>query len=352
MTGAGWGRWGANDERGALNLVDSQAVRRGLDAARRGQVLPLGLPVQSRQVPVVPPRPPVLHTMLVDGADFEAGARRGPNGFQVADDHLSLACHSGTHIDALSHVARDGLMYNGIPASEVRSTTGARRLGIDRVGGIVCRGVLIDVLGAANGRLDPGRPIRVADLERALNRMAVQLQPGDAVLVRTGWLARFDPGDPNRRKVGIDRRASDIDDPRAGPIKMHQNHGIDYRQRIAVCLQPRLFEKAQRTRSRVSAGIGREFHPLQPEINPFSMMLSDSDGRPVHTGLGIQRAVRDAGAGTASTSSCCGRNPRTGSGNGIIGIGWDVQAPGRCATQVLPKHAVVVKPSSAGGAVV
>jgi kynurenine formamidase len=206
MTGAGWGRWGANDERGALNLVDAPAVRRGLNAARLGQVLPLGLPVQARQVPVMPPRPPVLHTMLVDGADFEAGARRGPNGFQFADDHLSMACHSGTHIDALSHVARDGLMYNGIPASEVRSSTGARRLGIDRVGGIVCRGVLIDVLGAANEPLEAGRAIGVGDVERALNRMAVQLQPGDAALIRTGWLARFDSADPSwyQGEPGID----------------------------------------------------------------------------------------------------------------------------------------------------
>ncbi|HYW27540.1 MAG TPA: cyclase family protein [Terriglobales bacterium] len=210
MTGAGWGRWGANDERGALNLVDAQAVRRGLDAARLGQVLPLGLPVQARQVPVMPPRPPVLHTMLVDGADFEAGARRGGNGFQFADDHLSMACHSGTHIDALSHVARDGLMYNGIPASEVRSSTGARRLGIDRVGGIVCRGVLIDVVGASGGPLEPGRVIGVGDVERALNRMAVQLQPGDAALVRTGWLSRFDPQDPSwyRAEPGLDVEAA------------------------------------------------------------------------------------------------------------------------------------------------
>jgi len=209
MSGAGWGRWGENDERGALNLVDGQAVRRGLDAARRGQVLSLGLPVQSRHVPVVPPRPPVLHTMLVDGADFEAGARRGANGFQFADDHLSMACHSGTHIDALSHVARDGLMYNGIPAREVRSSTGARRLGIDQVGGIVCRGVLIDVLGAA-GPMEAGRPIRVGDVERALGRMAVQLQPGDAALVRTGWLARFDQRDPSwyEGEPGIDVEAA------------------------------------------------------------------------------------------------------------------------------------------------
>jgi kynurenine formamidase len=206
MSGAAWGRWGKDDERGALNLLDARAVRRGLEAARRGQVIPLGLPVQARQVPVLPPRPPVLHTMLVDGADFEAGARRAPNGFQFADDHLSMACHSGTHIDALSHVARNGLMYNGIPASEVRSPTGARRLGIDKVGGIVCRGVLIDVLGAANGPLAPGRAIGVGDVERALNRMAVQLQPGDAVLIRTGWLSRFDPHDATwyESEPGID----------------------------------------------------------------------------------------------------------------------------------------------------
>jgi kynurenine formamidase len=209
MTPASWGRWGDDDERGALNLLDAGAVRRGLAAAQHGRVVPLGLPVQARRVPVLPPRPPVLHTMLVDGADFEAGARRGPNGSQFADDHLSLACHSGTHIDALSHVARDGLMYNGMPASEVRSATGARRLGIDKVGGIVCRGVLLDVLGAAGGPLDAGRAITVADLEQALARAAVELQPGDAALVRTGWLARFDERDRSwyEGEPGIDVEA-------------------------------------------------------------------------------------------------------------------------------------------------
>lgn len=210
MTGPNWGRWGDDDERGALNLLDADAVRRGLAAAREGRVVPLGLPVQSRRVPVLPPRPPVLHTMLVDGADFEAGARRGPNGVQFADDHLSLACHSGTHIDALSHVARDGLMFNGMPAREVRSATGARRLGIDRVGGIVCRGVLLDVLATAGGPLEAGRAITVADLEAAAGAQGVELLPGDAALVRTGWLARFDERDPSwyAGEPGIDVEAA------------------------------------------------------------------------------------------------------------------------------------------------
>ena len=189
-----WRRWGDEDERGALNLLDAAAVQRGLAAARLGEVVPLGLPVQARRVPVMPPRPPVLHTMLVDGADFEAGARRGPNGLQFADDHLSMACHSGTHLDALSHIARNGVMYNGVPASEVRSATGARRLGIDKVGGIVCRGVLLDVLHQS-ARLEAGQAITVSDLQRALNHADTELKPGDAVLIQTGWLARFDEND-------------------------------------------------------------------------------------------------------------------------------------------------------------
>lgn len=192
-----WGRWGEDDERGALNLVDAAAVRRALAAAERGEVIPLGLPVQSRRVPVTPPRPTVLHTMLVDGADFAAGARRGPNGFQFADDHLSMAVHSGTHIDALSHVARDGLMYNGVPATEVRSVGGARRLGIEGVGGVVCRGVLLDVAGENGGRLEAGHAIGVRDLEGALERAGTHLEPGDAALIRTGWLAEFDERDPH-----------------------------------------------------------------------------------------------------------------------------------------------------------
>jgi kynurenine formamidase len=207
-----WGRWGDDDERGALNLLDEAAVLRGLAAARRGLVIPLGLPVQARRVPVLPPRPPVLHTMLVDGADFEAGAPRGPGGAQFADDHLSMACHSGTHVDALSHVAREGVMYNGFSAREVRSASGARRLGIEKMGGVVCRGVLLDLLGMAadtGGTLEAGHVIGVEHLRRALERARVELQPGDAVLLRTGWLARFDENDRAwyRGEPGIDVEA-------------------------------------------------------------------------------------------------------------------------------------------------
>ena len=39
-----WGRWGADDRRGTLNLIDEAAVRRGLAAARQGRVFSLSIP--------------------------------------------------------------------------------------------------------------------------------------------------------------------------------------------------------------------------------------------------------------------------------------------------------------------
>src|SRR6266508_813421 len=158
-------RWAADDERGALNLIDQASVRRALGAARLCRVVALGIPLNSR-TPVLPPRPPVLHAMLVDGADYSAGARRAPNGFQFADDYLAMAIHSGTNLDALSHVARTGIMYNGIPATEVRSRSGATRLGVEKVGGIVCRGILLDV--ASTKPWEPSRVITTSDLQQAM----------------------------------------------------------------------------------------------------------------------------------------------------------------------------------------
>ena len=38
------GRWGADDQRGTLNLVDTAAVLRGVAAARQGKVFSLAIP--------------------------------------------------------------------------------------------------------------------------------------------------------------------------------------------------------------------------------------------------------------------------------------------------------------------
>ena len=186
-----WGRWGDDDERGTLNLAGPDAVS-------------LGIPLRARATPVVPPRPSIVHLMALDGADYEAGSPRADNGFQFADDYLALSCHTGTHVDALSHVGRDGAMYNGHPTTSVRSTTGARKLGIERFGSLATRGVLLDIPAALGVEtLGDHVEIGVADIELALG--GLELEPGDAVLIRTGWLERYDGADPSwyEREPGI-----------------------------------------------------------------------------------------------------------------------------------------------------
>jgi kynurenine formamidase len=121
-----------------------------------------------------------------DGGDYAAGARR-PGGFQFAEDTVVMPLHIGTHIDALCHAWCDDCLYNGFPGQGTRSTSGALRCGIDKMPPIVTRGVLLDLVRLNGGPLGPHASIGRADLMRAADAASVAIEPGDAVLIRTGW---------------------------------------------------------------------------------------------------------------------------------------------------------------------
>ena len=165
MASDSWGRWGADDELGALNLIGAREVLRAAGTVRRGQVVRLGQDLgPSTLVPRHRKKPERFMTR--DGGDYAAGARR-PDGFQFAEDVVSFATHTGTHIDALSHVWCDDLLYNGFPSAGTRSTTGARRCGAEKLAPIVTRGVLLDVAALQRRPLGPGAVISAADLRTA-----------------------------------------------------------------------------------------------------------------------------------------------------------------------------------------
>jgi kynurenine formamidase len=180
-----WRRWGEADERGALNNIGPAQVREAAMLVRSGQVLNLAQTL-SRQTPVPQHRAGIQHFMGRDGGDYAAGARR-PGGFQFAEDTVVLPLHIGTHIDALCHVWYDDALYNGFPGSGTRSTTGASRCGIDKMGPIVGRGVLLDIAALHGGPLRDGATIGRTDLERAAMRAGLAIAKGDVVLIRTGW---------------------------------------------------------------------------------------------------------------------------------------------------------------------
>ena len=185
MTKEAWNRWGETDERGALNHIASEQIRAAAGLVQSGQVLSLAQPLSPR-TPVPQHRAGVQHFMGRDGGDYAAGARR-PGGFQFAEDTVVLPLHIGTHIDALCHAWYDDALYNGFPGSGTRSTTGASHCGIDKMGPIVGRGVLLDIVAVRGGPLDDGAMIGRDDLLRAVDLASVEPAKGDIVLIRTGW---------------------------------------------------------------------------------------------------------------------------------------------------------------------
>jgi len=188
-----WGRWGDDDERGALNLITPESVLAALRLPQSGKLYTLGLPIQRTGVPNVDYRGIPARLTMVNHEDesmFEPFG--GTPGTGTNEDVLMMASHTVTHMDALCHIYNDGAIYNGFPHDEVSPYNGAKRCGIENAGGVLARGVLIDV-PAQKGVdwLEPGYVITVADLEAALEAQGTELRPGDAVIVRTGWLDWF-----------------------------------------------------------------------------------------------------------------------------------------------------------------
>lgn len=183
-----WGRWGADDERGTLNFITPETLRTAAALVKSGRAVSC-----ARDFPVHPhpENPfPAQHHMVVAGDD---PCVPGGHGLETSMDYIGIAFHgmASTHIDALCHVFVEGRMYNGWPATDVKST-GARRNSIMCAkDGISGRGVLLDLPRVAGtGFLDPGPEIRVHDLERAEASHGVTCGPGDIVFIRTGRDAR------------------------------------------------------------------------------------------------------------------------------------------------------------------
>lgn len=182
-----WGRWGADDEAGALNLIRPEQVKRAAGLVRTGQVVRLAQ-LLSHRTPVPRHRAGLQHFMGRDGGDYAAGAKR-PGGFQFAEDTVVMPLHIGTHIDALCHAWCDGRLFNNYREDTMRSTSGATRLGIEKMPPAVTRGVLLDLVALRGRPLQAAEVVTRADLQACLAAARLQLEPGDAVLLHTGWLA-------------------------------------------------------------------------------------------------------------------------------------------------------------------
>jgi kynurenine formamidase len=176
-----WGRWGADDQLGSVNLITAATRKKALSLAKTGQTISL------------------VHNPLTEKADdntspFEHTMNPG---FTTDTYRVSYHGYSHSHMDALCHILYKDQTYNGYARAVVNTDKGCTKLGIENLKqGLITRGVLIDIPRLKGvPYLEPGTAIYQEDVEAWEKMAGVKIASGNAILLRTGRWAR-------REKVG------------------------------------------------------------------------------------------------------------------------------------------------------
>jgi kynurenine formamidase len=174
-------RWGADDQRGAANRLTPAKVLEAKDLIKQGIVYQLGHVYESGM--------PMFGTRHYSLRIPQAFSMPGRNQAVYHDEIISGELGQiGTQFDGLGHLGIGDLFYNGNRRSEFAQAEGLMRLGIENVGPIVTRGVLIDVARFKGvEQLQGGYEITLADLQGALQRERAEIRTGDVVVLHTGW---------------------------------------------------------------------------------------------------------------------------------------------------------------------
>jgi len=176
-----WGRWGKDDQRGALNYITNEKRAAAARLVQTGETISLSLPLATRPASDNPT--PVTHLMI------RSGNVGHPLGSWGCADYFAIEPHglATTHLDALCHHFYRGKMYNDFDHTEV-DFQGAHKCAIDVARmGVISRGVLLDIPKIRHIEwVEPGDAIYPEDLEAAERDHRVQVAEGDVLLVRTG----------------------------------------------------------------------------------------------------------------------------------------------------------------------
>ena len=194
-----WGRWGPDDEMGALNLITPAKRKAAASLVSEGFTVSLASTAKTEKAVDLPC--PVEWEMVT-------AALTG------ASDRVAYPCIHGlgtTHIDAFAHRFFDGKMWNGYSVADwVTQEGGAAKNSILTMkDGIVTRAVLYDIPRLKGvPYLEPGTRIFVEDLEAWEKKTGVRVGAGDALLLRWGlWARRAAVGPwPNDGAAGLDNR--------------------------------------------------------------------------------------------------------------------------------------------------
>lgn len=178
-----WDRYD-DPNRGAWNNVGPKKVLEAAALVQSGRTAQLALPWNT--VSGIDNPSPALHMMV------ELGDREPPEP-TCNKDFLGVAFHGKavSHLDALSHIAYRGELFSGAKSAEVVNATGTSFGDVAALRHLVTPCVLLD-FAAAEGVdwIEPGTAFHADDVARVCEQLGVTIEPGDAVLIRSGHFAR------------------------------------------------------------------------------------------------------------------------------------------------------------------
>ncbi|HEU5323938.1 MAG TPA: cyclase family protein [Methylomirabilota bacterium] len=186
-----WGRWGRDDELGTMNFITPEHRRRAAGLVRDGISVSCARPISSEITADTSFQP--LRFMVDSGEGRDTASPERCLERRGAAEFIGMVFHGYTitHVDTPAHYFWQGHIYNGRPCSLITSREGAQVESVELLkDGVVTRGVLLDVAALRGRWLDSGEGVMPEDLEAAEEAAGVRVEPGDVLLIRTGYYAR------------------------------------------------------------------------------------------------------------------------------------------------------------------
>lgn len=187
-----WGRWGREDELGTINLITSAKRLAAARLVRDGVSVTCARPIVTDITPDTTFQ--VMRFMVDSGEGRDTASPERRRERRGAGEFIGMVFHgyTVTHVDTPAHFFWDGRIYNGRSCNLITSREGA---GVEAVellhDGVVSRGVLLDIARARDVPwLGPGEGVMPEDLDAAERASGARVEPGDILLVRTGYYAR------------------------------------------------------------------------------------------------------------------------------------------------------------------
>ncbi len=190
-TQSNWGRWGAEDQLGTLNLITPDKRVKAAQLVRDGVAVTCARPIVTEITPDTTFQP--MRFMVDSGEGRDTATPERVRQRRGASEFIGMVFHGYTitHVDTPAHFFWQGKIYNGRSCNLITSREGAQVESVELLhDGVVSRGVLLDVAAVKGRWLGPGEGVMPEDLEAAETAAGVRVEPGDILLIRTGYYAR------------------------------------------------------------------------------------------------------------------------------------------------------------------